>query len=382
MPRRRSSTRGASSAATRRGAPAGIRRNTRSRQPPSRYGHQSPQDSPHTVSEESRTLQINSEIVEASDSEQPGTPPSDHSLHQEGSLYASTTHTVSPTPRSPSEQNTVQTTVSSNHIPISLHDMRILLQSHEQEIVDRVVLQLRSNSNPQHSHNHPTPQEAHFSSNQPYWARASQTRIAELESQLAQLREQADDEQQMAHAAEGLGTYNPTCDIVEVTSESASGVVELVELLFPGVERATLVQIIENRFKSTNIYRLLATEKERAESQRVISIGGEEFEQAERDGKESEYRMTSFFKAWAAYLGILVKLAPYGLQGELATALSIYTMNLYELLEKYNWDGVRAYHFQFHRKRVASGKNIYRPVEWRTLDSELVASKCFAYPAP
>ena len=112
--------------------------------------------------------------------------------------------------------------------------------------------------------------------------------------------------------------------------------VELVEILFLGVEPATLVQIIENRFKPTNIYRLLATEKERAESQRVISIGGVEFEQAERDRKESKYRMTSFFKVWAAYSGILVKLAPYGLQGELATALSIYTMNLYELLEKDN----------------------------------------------
>ena len=327
-------------------------------------------------------MNSNSQIVEASDPEQPGTPPSDHSLHQEGSLYASTTYMASPTPRSPSEQNRVQTTASSNNIPISLYYMLILRQSHEQEIVDRVVLRHSSNSNTQHSHNHPTPQEAHFSSNQPYRAWASQTRIVELESQLAQLWEQEDDEQRMAHAPEALGKYNPTRDIGEVASESASGVVESVEILFPGVERATLVQIIENRFKPTYIYHLLATVKKRAESQRVISIGGVEFEQAERDGKEGEYRMTSFFKAWAAYLGILVELAPYGLQGELATALSIYTMNLYELLEKYNWDGVRVYHFQFHRKQAASGKNIYQPVEWRTLDSELVASTCFAYPAP
>ena len=92
--------------------------------------------------------------------------------------------------------------------------------------------------------------------------------------------------------------------------------------------------------------------------------------------------MTSFFKAWAAFSGIFFKLALDGLQGELATALSIYTMNLYELLEKYHWDGVREYHSQFHRRQVASGKNIYRPVEWRTLDSEIVASKCFAYPVP
>jgi len=48
-------------------------------------------------------------------------------------------------------------------------------------------------------------------------------------------------------------------------------------LLFPGVERSTLVQIIENRFKPTNIYQLLATEKERAESQLTINIGGVEF---------------------------------------------------------------------------------------------------------
>ena len=57
-------------------------------------------------------------------------------------------------------------------------------------------------------------------------------------------------------------------------------------------------------------------------------------------------------------------------------------MNLYDLLEKYTWDGVKGYYFQYHRKRVASGKGIYQPLDWCHLDSELVASKCFAYPAP
>ena len=57
---------------------------------------------------------------------------------------------------------------------------------------------------------------------------------------------------------------------------------ESVEALFPGVERSTLTQIIENKFKPTNIYRLLATERDQAESQRTICIGGVEFEQAER----------------------------------------------------------------------------------------------------
>ena len=90
--------------------------------------------------------------------------------------------------------------------------------------------------------------------------------------------------------------------------------------------------------------------------------------------------MTSFFKAWAAYSGILIKLAPLALQGKLATALAIYAMNLYDILETYTWEGVRSYYFRFRRKRVASGKNIYQPTEWRLLDSELVASKCFSYP--
>ena len=128
--------------------------------------------------------------------------------------------------------------------------------------------------------------------------------------------------------------YIPIPHQIDIGSESASGVGESVEILFPGMERSTLIQIIENQFKPTNIYRLSGMEKDRAESQRTINIGGVEFELAERDGKESEYRITSFLKAWAAYSGILIKLARHLLQGKLATALAIYTMNLYDLLEK------------------------------------------------
>lgn len=89
--------------------------------------------------------------------------------------------------------------------------------------------------------------------------------------------------------------------------------------------------------------------------------------------------MSCFFTAWAAYTGILVKLAPEPLQGELATSLFIYTMSLYDLFEKYTWEGVKGYHFQFHRKRVAGGESIYLSQELRQLDSELIALKCFAH---
>jgi len=55
---------------------------------------------------------------------------------------------------------------------------------------------------------------------------------------------------------------------------------------------------------------------------------------------------------------------------------------MYDLLEKYAWEGVKAYHVHFHQKRVASGKSIYHASEWRLCDSKLVASKCFAHTAP
>ena len=90
--------------------------------------------------------------------------------------------------------------------------------------------------------------------------------------------------------------------------------------------------------------------------------------------------MCNFFKAQAAYPGIPTKLAPYALQGELGISLLIYSMTLCDLLEKYTWEGVRSYHFQFHRKRVASRKSIYLSQDWRQIDSELIASKCIAYP--
>ena len=248
-----------------------------------------------------------------------------------------------------------------------------------------ILLQLTSQSLPQsgiantepHTISHPR------TGTHPPIANLTMVRIAELECQLAQLRAQGELERTLTEQ-NSLGMLNPTHTLIRDQSESASGIIELVETMFPGVEKATvtLLQIIENRFKPTNIYRLLAHEKERAETHRTINIGGVEFEQAERAGKESEYRMTIFFKAWAVYSGILIRLAPNGLQGELATALCIYTMNLYQLLEKYTWDGVKSYHFQFHCKRVTSRKRIYEPRDWRQLDSELVASKCFAHPVP
>jgi len=279
-------------------------------------------------------------------------------------------------------EGTTQHSHSHPEPALRLNDIRALLQSHEHEIVNRVVTQLNTHQPPAPP---PTPINRRTAAHPPIPVQSrnlTSMKITELENQLAELRAAQDIEQAETTGEEprALGTYNPTYSFSRDMRENASGIPESVELLFPGVERSTLVQIIENRFKATNIYRLLATEKERAESQPTINIGGVEFEQTEMDGKECEYKMSGFFKAWAAYSGILDKLAPQALQGELATSLFIYTMNLYDLLEKYTWDGVKAYHFQFHCKRVAGGNSIYYPNHWRQIDSELIASKCFAHP--
>jgi len=386
-PRRLSTRQNTSTGGTTRGTRGGVRKNTRTRQPPNRYGHH---EDPSSITIASATP---SQTPSVSEGIEPSTPeygqsPGPPSRIRHPTQSSATEHTpqhssARVTPAPPSEQHNGSSSPASTRGSINIDTMRELLRSHEQDIINRVVLQL-SSQNP----TLPPATDSNFQAlppthtgTQPLIPSPTQLRISELERQLSQLRAQ----QELQHTSiepSAVGTFNPTQPLVQNTSESASSMMDSVEMMFPGVERGTLVQIIENRFKPTNIYRLLATEKERAETRRTINIGGVEFEQAEREGKESEYRMTSFFKAWAVYSGILIKLAPYALQGELATGLCIYTMNLYELLEKYTWEGVKSYHFQFHRKRVASGKNIFQPGEWRQLDSELVASKCFAYPVP
>jgi len=225
--------------------------------------------------------------------------------------------------------------------------MRELLRSHQQDIVNHIVLQLCTQPTPQPStipanpprlHHPPSDTQSALYYRPPGthapFGNPTLIQIGELESQLAELRATNPREQPLPELR-APGTSYPIQPLIIEEGESPSSMVDSVETIFPGVERSTLIQIIENRFKPTNIYCLLASEKERAETHRKINIGGVEFKQPESDGKEGEYRMSSFFKAWAAYCGILIKLGPYGMQGELATALCIYTMNLYDFLEKY-----------------------------------------------
>lgn len=81
-------------------------------------------------------------------------------------------------------------------------------------------------------------------------------KIADLERQIAQLREESERERATLEEARALGTYDPCLPPIQDPNESALGITDSVEALFPGIERSTLAQIIENWFKPTNIYQL------------------------------------------------------------------------------------------------------------------------------
>ncbi|KAG0643266.1 hypothetical protein HOY80DRAFT_1020255 [Tuber brumale] len=305
MPRRRGSTRRNNANSTnRQGARGGIRKNTRNRQPPSRYGNLPRQETQEPGSEQSNSPSNGGDEAESQDPDYSQSLSTNTPPHNQDSDTRQSTPSLAPaTPVTPSSPDTPSAPGPSPNDSININTMRDLLRSHEQDIVERVVLRLSSQQLP---HFPSQPQNPH-APNPPVVdtlrpVNRTLTRIEELERQLAELGREQDGEQATAPArTRALGMYNPTAQLIGMGGESASGMAESVELLFPGVEQSTLTQIIENRFKPTNIYWLLATEKDRAESQRTISIGGVEFEQAERDEKEAEYRMMSFFKAWAAY---------------------------------------------------------------------------------
>jgi len=144
--------------------------------------------------------------------------------------------------------------------------MRELLRSHKQDIIDHVVLHLRTLPNPQPAPTSPHPTLQYPApGTQPGPANPTLVPIAELETQLAELRAAALPCQPIMESR-APGMFHPIQTPIALAGGNACGIVDSVETIFPGVERTTLVQIIENRFKPRNIYRLLASEKDRAET--------------------------------------------------------------------------------------------------------------------
>jgi len=191
-PRRASTRRGSLRASNTRSSTSGIRRNTRSRQPPSRYGHKQGQTGMHTDDSASNSVEPETSIPEYSHS------PSSSTRTLSGRPASQDTIPAQPeTEMTPSTHSTRHLPTLSSNCSINLSTMKELLRAHEQNIIDRVVLQLRTqpplqptvtspNSPVLHSH-HPGTQPIQYcppSGTQPPPPNSTATRISELESQL------------------------------------------------------------------------------------------------------------------------------------------------------------------------------------------------------
>ena len=162
---------------------------------------------------------------------------------------------VSVTTFGPNESHNRSTSPASTRGSINIDTIRELLRSHEQDIVNPVVHQLNSQISTQHPATYRTWQALppSHSGTQPPLFCPTQPRMAELENQLAQLRAHQGLKQTLVEL-NVLGMLNPARPLMWNIGEIASGIIDSVETIFPGVERGTVIQIIENRFKSINIY--------------------------------------------------------------------------------------------------------------------------------
>jgi len=157
IPRRRGSARGGSTGtASGRGTTGRIRKNTRNRQTTFRYGHHSGNETGLNGSEESLTLESETQQM---DETQYGSP------HEVDTPADSPSYDIQSTDSVQSEiyvlprQTRANTESCSMAIEaISLDDMRELLRSHEEEIVNQVVLRLQS-QNPAMTPNPPLGRE-------------------------------------------------------------------------------------------------------------------------------------------------------------------------------------------------------------------------------
>ena len=175
-------------------------------------------------------------------SEYRSTPPN-NSPHDTPELHHSSTPLLSETSVTLSAEDRTQRTQSRLEPTLRLNDIRELLQSHEEDIVNRVVHHLNSQNRNSSRHNpaRATPQLPPSNRFMTEQARnLTSHRITELENQLAQLRAEQELEEVRKEGRRDepatLGTYNPLHFTFQETRGSVSSITELVEFLFPGVE--------------------------------------------------------------------------------------------------------------------------------------------------
>ena len=143
MSRRRVSAWGGHQAPpSQRGTYDRVRRITRNRQAPRRYGHVVDLEAIQPEQEEIQEPESISDQVLPSEYSQ--STQADIKLTPSTNANESDAYTQSATMEPASRPASSQQSTSGSQVGISLEDMRQLLRSHRQDIIDRVVLQLRS----------------------------------------------------------------------------------------------------------------------------------------------------------------------------------------------------------------------------------------------
>ena len=155
-PRRASTRVGASKPSSRGRARGGIRKNTRARQPPTRYGQTQERATGTPVHSSTETIEPPSPSEREPSSPQYNLPPPSSS-HRAGLSQSPASRTISQARVSahPSELNSSLPAPQSPETSINPNTIRQLLRSHEQDIVDRVLLRLLG-PNPAIANNPPT----------------------------------------------------------------------------------------------------------------------------------------------------------------------------------------------------------------------------------
>ena len=139
---------------------------------------------------------------------------------------------------------------------------------------------------------------------------------------------------------------------------------------FPTVDPIHFKDILENRFRPENLIKLSSTFIQGPRRQESITLGPYTIPTGERDGEATEYRgLTTITQPLGIYFQALLHFCPDGIERELGHALHLYTDLLHTINRSHTIESLRAFHFTFHRKRMALG--LYDPAGWRERDSEL-----------
>ena len=263
-PRRASARSGRATAATRDRAQGGIRKNTRNRQAPTRYGQHS-----EGTNQSSRTQTTidTKDTASSSEEEEPSTQHYSHS-HLPIDLRSTSQLLSANSPARHARITALQSQLNSNSsasnysdLQIHLNTMSELVRSHEEDIVERVVQRLGSQNSilPKAPTSNILAQHPAALVNRPSQDKPTIAGVTVLESKLARQREQGIQNQIISNGQRAIGMFKSNQPLPLQASEGALAIGDSVEVLIAGVERATLVQTMEKRCKPTNIYPLLAS---------------------------------------------------------------------------------------------------------------------------